>query len=275
MLLSLCQKHLREMTIDITKYISHFYENISRAMKNKGYKFKPNQCHTRIQTLHKRYKRIKEHNKQTGEHNDWEYYDLIEELLGATSPPASSSTLSRIPNFLNENEFQNIKHETTSEVQQWLEVSKEDVKEGLDFDTENSRDGTSCLTLSSENEPQNIKCEIGEPPGNEMLKSLETSREDDRKESYLFEILGRFHEEDTKKLTSVTSETGSALPCVSKSPIHNTKREVDHSPTSEILRCLDTLKKENDEEESHNLEIIEKRRAENTELLQALTNVLQ
>ncbi|XP_077277306.1 uncharacterized protein LOC143905644 isoform X1 [Temnothorax americanus] len=83
-MLLLEEYRLRESSMSSGK-MSHkkAWDEIARVMNVKGYDVSGKQCMTRINTMKRTYKTVKDHNGRSGNNKrTWKYYDAMESLLG-------------------------------------------------------------------------------------------------------------------------------------------------------------------------------------------------
>lgn len=60
-----------------------FFDTISEEMKSKGFDVTGNQCKTKVESLKRQYKSIKDHNNKSGnDRRDWRYLERLDELFG-------------------------------------------------------------------------------------------------------------------------------------------------------------------------------------------------
>ncbi|XP_071633991.1 uncharacterized protein [Temnothorax longispinosus] len=104
-MLLLEEYRLRESSMSSGK-MSHkkAWDEIARVMNVKGYDVSGKQCMTRINTMKRTYKTVKDHNGRSGNNKrTWKYYDAMESLLGRkpymeplTTISSSGSVTSRL-----------------------------------------------------------------------------------------------------------------------------------------------------------------------------------
>ncbi|KYN14797.1 Uncharacterized protein C11orf61 like protein, partial [Trachymyrmex cornetzi] len=59
------------------------YEKISERLADKNISFSPKQCMTKLTTMKRMYKKIKDHNSKSGNNRQtWQYYEQMEEIFG-------------------------------------------------------------------------------------------------------------------------------------------------------------------------------------------------
>ncbi|XP_077255279.1 uncharacterized protein LOC143893606 isoform X1 [Temnothorax americanus] len=77
--------------------ISHkkAWEEIAEVINNEGYIVTAKQCTTRVNTMKRIYKNVKDHNNKSGNNKrTWKYYDVMENLLGEKPYITPMSTIS-------------------------------------------------------------------------------------------------------------------------------------------------------------------------------------
>ncbi|XP_036143148.1 uncharacterized protein LOC105839115 isoform X3 [Monomorium pharaonis] len=95
-LLLLEEYRQREQNMSSGK-ISHkkAWEQIAQTLQSKGYMVTARQCNTRVNTMKRTYKTIKDHNKKSGnDKRSWQYYDVMENFLGEKPYMVPLSTIS-------------------------------------------------------------------------------------------------------------------------------------------------------------------------------------
>ncbi|XP_077262561.1 uncharacterized protein LOC143897628 [Temnothorax americanus] len=69
------------------------WEQIAQVMNSKGYTVTGRQCTTRVNTMKRTYKAVRDHNRQSGNNKrPWKYFEVMESLLGEKlfmKPPAT------------------------------------------------------------------------------------------------------------------------------------------------------------------------------------------
>ncbi|XP_071574567.1 uncharacterized protein [Temnothorax nylanderi] len=71
------------------------WEEIAEVLNNEGYIVTAKQCTTRVNTMKRTYKNVKDHNNKSGNNKrTWKYYDVMENLLGEKPYMTPMSTIS-------------------------------------------------------------------------------------------------------------------------------------------------------------------------------------
>ncbi|XP_077273535.1 uncharacterized protein LOC143903619 isoform X3 [Temnothorax americanus] len=71
------------------------WEEIAEVLNNEGYIVTAKQCTTRVNTMKRTYKNVKDNNNKSGNNKrTWKYYDVMENLLGKKPYMTPMSTIS-------------------------------------------------------------------------------------------------------------------------------------------------------------------------------------
>ncbi|KYN17831.1 hypothetical protein ALC57_09869 [Trachymyrmex cornetzi] len=105
LLLSEIQKNTETSTNFYGKLNKNLWKNIAASMNIQGYNLTADNCYIKWTSMKKKYKIIKDAKKQTGTAKQtWEYFDIINDMLGKNPVVAPLSIASNIRGFtINEN----------------------------------------------------------------------------------------------------------------------------------------------------------------------------